>query len=108
MRTVLDRQIIVLRNQIAEMGLLCEEALNRAMRALREKDLTLAAEVIKYDDHINIMEKEIQSLCYSLLVRQQPVASDFRFISASLKIVTDLVRLLLNTVMMNLSIKISL
>lgn len=93
MRTVLDRQIIVLRNQIAEMGLLCEEALNRAMRALREKDLTLAAEVIKYDDHINIMEKEIQSLCYSLLVRQQPVASDFRFISASLKIVTDLERI---------------
>ena len=39
------------------------------------------------------MEKEIQSLCYSLLVRQHPVASDFRFLSASLKIVTDLERI---------------
>lgn len=93
MRTVLDRQLVILRNQIAEMGILCEEALVKAMRALSEGDVSLAKEIIEYDEHINSMEKDIQNLCYSLLVRQQPVASDFRFLSASLKIVTDLERI---------------
>lgn len=93
MKTVLDTQLIVLKNQIAEMATLCEEALIKAMRALTENDLQLAQEIIDYDEHINNMEKEIQSLCYSLLVRQQPVARDFRFLSASLKIVTDLERI---------------
>lgn len=93
MKTVLDTQLVVLKNEIAKMGLLCEEALIKAMRALSEHDLVLAQEIIDYDERINIMEKDIQSLCYSLLVRQQPVASDFRFLSASLKIVTDLERI---------------
>lgn len=93
MKTVLDTQLVVLKNQIAEMATLCEEALIKAMRALSENDLQLAQEIIDYDEHINNMEKEIQSLCYSLLVRQQPVARDFRFLSASLKIVTDLERI---------------
>ena len=93
MKTVLDTQLVVLKNEIAKMALLCEEALIKAMRALSEHDLVLAQEIIDYDERINIMEKDIQSLCYSLLVRQQPVASDFRFLSASLKIVTDLERI---------------
>ncbi|NLW15481.1 MAG: phosphate signaling complex protein PhoU [Erysipelothrix sp.] len=93
MKTVLDTQLIVLKNEIAKMGLLCEEALVKSMQALRTHDLKLAQEIIDYDKHINNMEKEIQSLCYSLLIRQQPVASDFRFLSASLKIVTDLERI---------------
>lgn len=93
MKTVLDVQLVTLKSQIAEMATLCEEALLNAMRALSEGDLELAKSIIKYDSHINNMEKEIQSLCYSLLVRQQPVASDFRFLSASLKIVTDLERI---------------
>lgn len=93
MRTVLDIQLAQLKNQIAEMSTLCEEALTKAMRALSEGDVELAREIIEYDSHINSMEKEIQSLCYSLLVRQHPVASDFRFLSASLKIVTDLERI---------------
>lgn len=93
MRSVLDTQLESLRNQIGEMSSLCEVALVNAMRALSENDLELAENIIKYDSHINNMEKEIQNLCYSLLVRQQPVASDFRFLSASLKIVTDLERI---------------
>ncbi len=93
MKTVLDTQLVVLKNQMAEMATLCEEALIKAMRALSEGDLELAQEIIDYDEHINNMEKEIQSLCYSLLVRQHPVARDFRFLSASLKIVTDLERI---------------
>lgn len=93
MKTVLDSQLIILKNNISEMALLCEQALTKAMRSLSEGDVSLAKEIIAYDEHINNMEKEIQSLCYSLLVRQHPVASDFRFLSASLKIVTDLERI---------------
>ena len=39
------------------------------------------------------MERDIEHRCMTLLLRQQPVASDLRFISAAMKVVTDVERI---------------
>ena len=39
------------------------------------------------------MERDIEHRCMPLLLRQQPVASDLRFISAAMKVVTDVERI---------------
>lgn len=39
------------------------------------------------------MEREIEGLCTKLLLRQQPVATDLRRITAALKMITDLERI---------------
>jgi phosphate transport system protein len=39
------------------------------------------------------MEKEIEALCLNVILRQQPVASDFHRVSAVLKMITDMERI---------------
>ena len=47
---------------------------------------------MSYDREIDQKEREIESQCLKLLLRQHPVARDLRFISAALKMVTDMER----------------
>ena len=42
---------------------------------------------------INDMERTIEARCLSLILKQQPVASDLRNVSTALKVVTDLERI---------------
>ncbi|MCL2437436.1 MAG: phosphate signaling complex protein PhoU, partial [Clostridiales bacterium] len=58
-----------------------------------EQDVGLARKTIAADDEIDDHEREIASLCLKLILQQQPVANDLRFVSSVLKIVTDLERI---------------
>ena len=49
--------------------------------------------MIGSDRRINQLEIDIDDLCLSILARRQPVASDLRFITIALKLVTDLERI---------------
>ena len=88
-----ERELAALREKLLFMGAKVETALADAMRALERQDLQLAQRVIDEDREINRLEMAIDSDCLSLLARRQPVASDLRFITMSLKIVTDLERI---------------
>lgn len=87
------RQLELLSKLLTEMGQMVEKAIEKAIRALISQDEELAKEAIRYDEEIDDKEKEIQSLCLKLLLCQQPVAKDLRFISAALKMITDLERI---------------
>ena len=52
-----------------------------------------AKNVILVEEQIDQKEKDIESLCMKLLLRQQPVASDLRTISAALKMISDMERI---------------
>ena len=45
------------------------------------------------DESVDKLELEIDELCLQILARRQPVASDLRFITTTLKLVTDLERI---------------
>ena len=93
MREKYMRQLELLSKLLTEMGQMVEKAIEKAIRALISQDEELAKEAIRYDEEIDDKEKEIQSLCLKLLLCQQPVAKDLRFISAALKMITDLERI---------------
>jgi phosphate transport system protein len=82
-----------LKKSIALMGGRIEEAIQNAVTALRDRDIALAAEVIAGDQDIDRMEIQIEQRCLNLFALQQPMAVDLRFITAVLRINTDLERM---------------
>ena len=93
MRSKFDEQLALMKNELIQMGALCEEAISLAAKALTEGDKTLAEKVGPLDGEIDQMERDIESLCLKLLLQQQPVARDLRQISVALKIITDMERI---------------
>src|SRR5690606_20951927 len=82
-----------LRQKLLTAGGLVEHAIERSVRALAERNSELASEVIADDARINLLEVEIDELCLRMLALRQPAASDLRFITLALKVVTDLERM---------------
>ena len=93
MRDKYINQLRKLNNLLIEMGHLIEESIELAVTALVNQDVEKAKRAIAFDENIDDMEKEIENLCLNLLLCQQPVAKDLRFISAALKMITDLERI---------------
>ncbi len=82
-----------LNQKLLEMAGMVESAIHRAVRSLAEHDRELAQQVIRDEPLINRMEMEIDGLVTRLLALRQPVARDLRFLTAALKINTDLERI---------------
>ena len=70
-----------------------EVTIEKCVKALVERDFELAKEVFEEDKLIDRMERDIEQSCLKILVMEHPVASDFREISAILKMITDLERI---------------
>jgi len=88
-----DEQLSQLNDMLIEMGAKVEKAISRATQAIINHDKKMAKKAISADRDIDNMEKEIETLCLRLLLRQQPVARDLRLISAALKMITDMERI---------------
>ncbi|MBR0664805.1 phosphate signaling complex protein PhoU [Roseomonas hellenica] len=82
-----------LRDMVARMGGLAEQQVADATTALTRRDSELAAEVVKRDAQLDQLEREIEAFCVRLLALRQPMASDLRFIVATMKISHDLERI---------------
>lgn len=93
MRNRFDMQLELLNEQLIHMGELCGIAIERATEALDKGNIEQAKAVIKADEEIDQIEKDIEQLCLKLLLQQQPVARDLRQISAALKMITDMERI---------------
>ena len=88
-----EQELRTLRERLATMGERAAQQIAAAMKALAEKDDDLAREVIKGDAVIDRDENEVDELALQILATRQPVASDLRFITMSLKFVVDLERI---------------
>ncbi len=93
MRKQYDLELNELNTQLIKMAAAVEQAVADAMKALKERDKKLADAVSENDRDVDRMERQIEDMCLMLLLKQQPVAGDLRFISAALKIITDLERI---------------
>lgn len=88
-----EQELRTLRERLATMGHRAEEQITLAMRALAERDDDLARKVIADDHTIDKDENDIDELALQILATRQPVASDLRFITMSLKFVVDVERI---------------
>jgi len=88
-----ETELRTLRERLCAMGGRAEQQITLAMSSLAERDDDLARKVIENDAMIDRDENEIDELALQILATRQPVASDLRFITMSLKFVTDLERI---------------
>ncbi|MFB3920564.1 MAG: phosphate signaling complex protein PhoU [Terriglobia bacterium] len=82
-----------LKSRLLEMGGLVESAVYRSVQAVVEKDIDQAQQVLKNEARINQMEIQIDDMATRLLALQQPMAIDLRFLTAAIKINSDLERM---------------
>ena len=88
-----DRELQDLRDKLLAMGGKIEAAIAGSVRSITERDPELARRIKAADAEVNRLEVEIDDACRRLLALRQPAASDLRFITTALKIVTDLERM---------------
>lgn len=79
--------------EVTAMGQMVIAATNRAVEALKTRNIDDAKKIVADDKIINDKRWQIEDKCINLIARQQPVATDLREIIAILNIITDLERM---------------
>lgn len=82
-----------LKNNVLQMAATIEASLSDAIKALLERDDSLAENVIEKDKIINSFDVMIDEECIKLIALKQPVASELRFIITAMKITSDMERI---------------
>jgi phosphate transport system protein len=75
------------------MGCLVEEAVKTAVLSIGDSNPDLVERVILGDDKIDQIYDDVETNCFMLLAKQQPVAKDLRLIASSLRVISDLERM---------------
>ena len=82
----LIREITGLKKLVLVLSAHVEENVRQAVRAVTQRDPTLAQAVIEGDDVVDQQEVAIEEECLKILALHQPVAHDLRFLVAILKL----------------------
>lgn len=92
-REYYGQQLKELKNRMLLLGSMIEGVIEDTVKALVSQDTEKAKEIAAGDDKVDRLVRQIEEQCYSLLLRQQPVAKDLREVSAALKMITDMERI---------------
>lgn len=89
----LDDELSSLRDRVLLLGGEAEQALERAMYSLSERDTAVAKQVLQHDDDIDRLEVEIDRQCIDIIALRQPAARDLRFVISVAKMAPVLERI---------------
>jgi phosphate transport system protein len=89
----LDDELSSLRDRVLLLGGEAEQALERAMYSLNERDTDVARQVLDHDDRIDHLEVEIDRQCIDIIALRQPAARDLRFVISVAKMAPVLERI---------------
>ena len=93
MLEIYEKSVTELRNEMIELGIKVEQAVDNAWKALEHKDIELANRIYNGDDEIDAMVKDCMKKDLTISMMQGPVAADYRALMATLKILSDLERI---------------
>lgn len=93
MRPRFDMQLEELNNEMIKMGMLCENAIDKASKCLISFSLSGMDDIRELLSQIDKQEHEVENICLKLFLHEQPVAKDLRTVSSAIKMVTDMERI---------------
>lgn len=88
-----DLELSELRTKLRQMGDLVIDQMERALACLSEHDVLGTRIIIERDINVNRRDIDLEEMCLQYLALHQPVAGDLRFITAVMKITTELERI---------------
>ncbi len=91
-RKLFEAELAELKAELVEMCRLTEQMIEKAIHALLTRDRQLGKSVGEMDRRVDEYEMDIEKKCMRILLKQQPVAGDFRVVSTALKVITDIER----------------
>ena len=89
-RKKIEADLMELKRMVYRMGRLSGEALDRAVWALKERDIAAAEAVLEKDDMIDDLEDEVDNACMEFAARYQPLGEDLRVVTSIMHIAVDL------------------
>ena len=92
-RQVFIQELEELHNNVIKMGSILEGSINDVIVALDNIDVELARTIIARDDEIDLLEQQIEKECIYIIAKQQPIATDLRRVTSTMKIITDIERI---------------
>lgn len=93
MLEVYEKSVAELKNDMINLGMKVEQAVENAWKALEDKDIELAQRIYDGDDVIDDLVKNCMKKDLTISMMQGPVAADYRSLMATLKILSDLERI---------------
>lgn len=91
-RKIFEEELANLKTELVEMCRLTEQMIDNAILALVNRDRELGKSIGEMDKRVDEYEMNIEKRCMRILLKQQPVAKDFREVSTALKMITDIER----------------
>lgn len=91
-RKLFEEELADLKTELVEMCRLTEKMIDNAITALVNRDRELGKSISQSDKRVDDYEMDIEKRCMRILLKQQPVAKDFREVSTALKMITDIER----------------
>lgn len=88
-----DQALNDVNQEIIELGSRTIQVLEKTKLALTNLDEKLARQIYDEDDLIDAKEIEISEKCMNIIIREQPIARDLRFLLTALKISSDFERI---------------
>ena len=92
-RSVFQDELDSVSQTLFELSVMVSDSMAKATRALLNKNLSLAEEVISYDEKIDTVQHDLDARIIDIIARQQPVASDLRALVTALRMSADLERM---------------
>jgi phosphate transport system regulatory protein PhoU len=91
-RTSLDQRLHLIEDRLLAMTELVAERVGTVTSAMLEGDVDAADMLVAADDDIDLLSLQVEEGCIDTLVREQPVATDLRFVVAAMHMNMDIER----------------
>ncbi len=92
-RPAIEPELQALKENLQDMLSMVKEQLDKCVKSIEGKDPALAKKVLDDEKKINVQELAIDRDCENILALFTPVATDLRFVLATLKISNELERI---------------
>lgn len=91
-RTTFHQQLEDVRRDLVRAAARVTESIMRGTEALIDLDLDAATALIEGDDEVDVLTLDIEERCFTILARQQPMASDMRAVVTAIRLTSEIER----------------